>query len=91
MPQLHRNRLSKRTIESRALLTPSGPFDDPFVCTATAESIMEKLSRCRSTLEKVQPGCTLPGKFSASHCHILLCDPSLMGKCRVTSCHITCH
>jgi hypothetical protein len=34
----------------------------PFVWTATVESIMEKLSRCRQTLEKIQPGCTLPGR-----------------------------
>jgi len=32
----------------------------PFVWTATVESIMEKLSLCRQTLEKIQPGCTLP-------------------------------
>ena len=32
----------------------------PFVWTATVESIVEKLSRCRQTLEKTQPGCTLP-------------------------------
>jgi transposase len=32
----------------------------PFVWTATVESIMEKLSRCRETLEKIQPGCTSP-------------------------------
>jgi len=32
----------------------------PLVWTATVESIMEKLSRCRQTLEKIQPGCTLP-------------------------------
>lgn len=32
----------------------------PFVWTATVDSIMEKLSRCRQTLEKIQPGCTLP-------------------------------
>ncbi|MEK7730314.1 MAG: IS630 family transposase [Planctomycetota bacterium] len=32
----------------------------PFVWTATVESIVEKLSRCRQTLEKIQPGCTLP-------------------------------
>jgi hypothetical protein len=32
----------------------------PFVRTATVESIVEKLSRCRQTLEKIQPGCTLP-------------------------------
>lgn len=32
----------------------------PFVWTATVESIMDKLSRCRQTLEKIQPGCSLP-------------------------------
>ena len=32
----------------------------PFVWTATVESILEKLSRCRQTLERIQPGCTLP-------------------------------
>jgi len=32
----------------------------PFVWTATVASIMDKLSRCRQTLEKIQPGCTLP-------------------------------
>ena len=32
----------------------------PFVWTATVDSIVEKLSRCKQTLEKIQPGCTLP-------------------------------
>jgi hypothetical protein len=32
----------------------------PFVWTATVESIQEKLTRCRQTLEQVQPGCTSP-------------------------------
>ena len=32
----------------------------PFVWTATVESIREKLSRCRQTLEQIQPGCTQP-------------------------------
>lgn len=32
----------------------------PFVWTATVESIVEKLSHCKQTLEKIQPGCTLP-------------------------------
>ncbi len=32
----------------------------PFVWAATVDSIMEKLSRCRQTLEQIQPGCTLP-------------------------------
>ena len=37
----------------------------PFVWTATVESIVEKLSRCRQTLEKIQPGCTLPRRGKA--------------------------
>jgi transposase len=32
----------------------------PFVWTATVESIVEKLSRCRRTLEQIKPGCTAP-------------------------------
>jgi len=32
----------------------------PFVWKATVESIVEKLSRCRQTLEKIKPGCTSP-------------------------------
>ena len=32
----------------------------PFVWTATVDAIVEKLSRCRQTLEQIQPGCTLP-------------------------------
>jgi len=32
----------------------------PFVWTATVESITAKLSRCRQTLEQIQPGCTAP-------------------------------
>jgi transposase len=32
----------------------------PFVWTATVESIIEKLSHCRQTLEQILPGCTLP-------------------------------
>lgn len=32
----------------------------PFVWKATVDSIVAKLSRCRQTLEQIQPGCTLP-------------------------------
>ncbi len=32
----------------------------PFVWTATVDSIVEKLTRCRQTLEQIQPGCTRP-------------------------------
>jgi len=32
----------------------------PFVWTATVASIKGKLSRCRQTLEQIQPGCTQP-------------------------------
>lgn len=31
-----------------------------FVWTATVESIVAKLARCRQTLERIQPGCTAP-------------------------------
>jgi transposase len=39
----------------------------PFVWTATVESIMEKLSRCRQTLEQIQPGCTQPRTKKRKH------------------------
>ena len=39
----------------------------PFVWTATVDSITEKLSRCRQTLEKIQPGCTQPRKRKAKN------------------------
>jgi transposase len=39
----------------------------PFVWTATVDSIVEKLSRCRQTLETIQPGCTLPRRRKAKH------------------------
>lgn len=32
----------------------------PFVWTATIHSIVAKLTRCRQTLEQIQPGCTAP-------------------------------
>ena len=32
----------------------------PFVWTATVDSILAKLARCRQTLEQIQPGCTRP-------------------------------
>jgi transposase len=32
----------------------------PFVWTATVDSIVEKLHRCKQTLEKIKPGCTRP-------------------------------
>lgn len=39
----------------------------PFVWTATVDSIVEKLSRCRQTLEKIKPGCTLPRTRKGKH------------------------
>ena len=41
-------------------LTAWNEHPKPFVWTATVESIKDKLSRCRQTLEQIQPGCTLP-------------------------------
>jgi transposase len=32
----------------------------PFVWTATVESMVAKLNRCRQTLEQIKPGCTTP-------------------------------
>jgi hypothetical protein len=32
----------------------------PFVWMATVESIVEKLNRCKQTLERIKPGCTRP-------------------------------
>lgn len=32
----------------------------PFVWTATIDSILAKLAKCRQTLEQIQPGCTAP-------------------------------
>ena len=32
----------------------------PFLWTATVDSIVAKLSRCKQTLEQIQPGCTAP-------------------------------
>jgi transposase/transcriptional regulator with XRE-family HTH domain len=37
----------------------------PFVWTATVESIVEKLSRCRQTLEQIRPGSTVPRRQKA--------------------------
>ena len=32
----------------------------PFLWTATVDSIVDKLTRCRQTIEQIQPGCTRP-------------------------------
>src|SRR5437879_5454966 len=39
----------------------------PFVWTATVDSIVAKLARCRQTLEKIDPGCTLPRRRKAKN------------------------
>jgi hypothetical protein len=43
-----------------AFLTAWNQDPKPYVWTATVESIQEKLSRCRRTLEQIKPGCTSP-------------------------------
>ena len=43
-----------------AFLTAWNQDPKPFVWTATVESIQEKLTRCRQTLEQIKPGCTSP-------------------------------
>jgi len=32
----------------------------PLIWTATVDSILQKLSRCKQTLETIKPGCTRP-------------------------------
>ena len=44
----------------QAFLTVWNRDPKPFVWTASLESITEKLTRCRQTLETIQPGCTSP-------------------------------
>ena len=43
-----------------AFLTAWNQDPQPFVWTATVETITEKLLRCRQTLEMIQPGCASP-------------------------------
>ena len=43
-----------------AFLAVWNQYPKPFVWTATVESIQDKLSRCRQTLEQIKPGCTSP-------------------------------
>ena len=45
-------------ITSKAFLNAWNLDPKPFAWTATLESIQEKLSRCRQTLEAIQPGST---------------------------------
>ena len=54
--------LSVESLEASidAFLSAWNKDPKPFVWTATVESITEKLSRCRRTLEKILPGCTSP-------------------------------
>lgn len=42
------------------VLTAWNAAPKPFVWTATIESIVEKSSRCKQTLEKIKPGCARP-------------------------------
>jgi hypothetical protein len=39
---------------------------NPFVWTATVDSILEKLTRCRRRLEQIEPGCTSPKSRKAA-------------------------
>lgn len=48
----------KLAIEEFLLAWNSDP--KPFVWTASVNSIMEKLNRCKQTLEAIKPGCTRP-------------------------------
>ena len=53
-----------------AFLTSWNEQPNPFVWTATVDSIMTKITRCRSALEKIDPGCTLPRKRKISATHV---------------------
>jgi transposase len=48
----------KQAIDEFLLAWNENP--QPFLWTATVDSIVARLSRCRQTLEQIQPGCTLP-------------------------------
>lgn len=48
----------KQAIEE--FLTAWNTDPKPFMWTATVDSIVGKLSRCKQTLEKIKPGCTQP-------------------------------
>lgn len=44
----------------KQFLTAWNANPKPFMWTATVDSIVAKLARCRQTLEQIQPGCTAP-------------------------------
>ena len=46
----------------------------PFVWTATVESIVEKLSRCKQTLERIKPGCTQPRRRKPRKITPVVCE-----------------
>jgi transposase len=48
------------TIAIQEFLAAWNESPKPFVWTATVDSILAKLARCRQTLEQIKPGCTLP-------------------------------
>ncbi len=66
--ELTNKRIRRDSFQSvEALIAAIGEFlavwnekPKPFVWTATVDSILAKLARCRQTLEKIEPGCTLP-------------------------------
>lgn len=55
----------KASIE--AFMSAWNQHPEPLVWTATVESIQEKLSRCRRTLEQIKPGCTRPENRKRKH------------------------
>jgi transposase len=50
-----------------AFLQASNQNPQPFVWTATVESIQQKLTRCRRTLEQIQPAAPAPNPESGSN------------------------
>ena len=57
----------------------------PFVWTATVESIQEKHSRCRRTLEEIKPGSTGP-KFQIAEMNCLVISQTQRYLSRKPSC-----
>lgn len=52
--------VSDLTAAIEDFLTTWNTSPRPFIWTATVDSILAKLAKCRQTLEQIQPGCTAP-------------------------------
>jgi len=50
----------RRVIAATLQSKPAGSTHWSCLWTASVDSILAKLNRCRQTLEQIQPGCTAP-------------------------------